>query len=271
MSEDWDFDKTKWHVCIDNEKLFKEYARILKFNGRIILFSQEPYTRKLRSYKNAKLIQFNYPMIWKKNHFGNPLSAKFAPLSYFEDINIFTKTSSQNSYKELRKYFAELKEEFEITAKVAQDVFGNYKARACLSTDSLKSFRLCLEETYNKLVKNFGVDNWINYKPYNELKELKEKYKKTFNISEGKNHVPNVLEFSKDCKPVHPTQKPVALLEFLIKVYSNENDTVLDSCMGSGSTGIAAQNTNRKFVGFEMDKDFYDIAKNRIEKNMKLL
>lgn len=148
-------------------------------------------------------------------------------------------------------------------------MFGNYKARACLSTDSLKSFSLCSEETYNKLVKNFGVDKWINYKPYSELKELKEKYKKTFNIPEGKNHVPNVLEFSKDCKPVHPTQKPVALLEFLIKVYSNENDTVLDSCMGSGSTGIAAYNTNRKFIGFEMDKDFYEIAKKRIKANRK--
>ena len=65
-------------------------------------------------------------------------------------------------------------------------------------------------------------------------------------------------------KRVHPTQKPVALLEYLIKTYSNENDTVLDFTMGSGSTGIACQNTNRDFIGIELDKEYYDIAVERI-------
>jgi site-specific DNA-methyltransferase (adenine-specific) len=63
----------------------------------------------------------------------------------------------------------------------------------------------------------------------------------------------------------HPTQKPVALLEYLIKTYTNENDTVLDFTMGSGSTGVACKNTNRNFIGIEMDKNYFDIAKNRIE------
>lgn len=63
----------------------------------------------------------------------------------------------------------------------------------------------------------------------------------------------------------HPTQKPVALCEYLIKTYTNENETVLDNCMGSGTTGIACLNTNRNFVGIEKDLDYFNIAKNRIE------
>lgn len=67
----------------------------------------------------------------------------------------------------------------------------------------------------------------------------------------------------------HPTQKPVELLEYLIKTYTNENETVLDNCMGSGSTGVACVNTNRNFIGIELDKNYFDIAKNRIENQLR--
>ena len=63
---------------------------------------------------------------------------------------------------------------------------------------------------------------------------------------------------------VHPTQKPVALMEYLIKTYTNESETVLDFCLGSGTTGVAAKNLNRKFIGIEMDETYFNIAKNRI-------
>ena len=66
-------------------------------------------------------------------------------------------------------------------------------------------------------------------------------------------------------KPLHPTQKPVDLLEYLIKTYTNENEVVLDFTMGSGSTGVAALNTNRKFIGIELDENYFNIAKQRIE------
>jgi site-specific DNA-methyltransferase (adenine-specific) len=75
----------------------------------------------------------------------------------------------------------------------------------------------------------------------------------------------NVLEFSKVAQPIHPTQKPVALLEYLIKTYTNENETVLDNCMGSGSTGVACKHTNRNFIGIELDDNYFEIAKKRIE------
>lgn len=77
----------------------------------------------------------------------------------------------------------------------------------------------------------------------------------------------NVIEF-KSCYPnetVHPTQKPVELLEYLIKTYTQEEEIILDNCMGSGSTGVAALNTNRKFIGIELDNNYFDIAKKRIE------
>ena len=77
----------------------------------------------------------------------------------------------------------------------------------------------------------------------------------------------DVLKFKWDTQKfsLHPTQKPVALLEYLIKTYTNENDVVLDNCMGSGSTGVACINTNRNFIGIELDKGYFDIAKERID------
>lgn len=77
-------------------------------------------------------------------------------------------------------------------------------------------------------------------------------------------HPLNIIQCAKEAKPIHPTQKPVALLEYLIKTYTNEGDTVLDNCMGSGSTGIACINTNRRFIGIELDEKYFEIAKNRI-------
>lgn len=84
----------------------------------------------------------------------------------------------------------------------------------------------------------------------------------------NKRYPTSIIEFSnrKD-KRLHPTQKPVALFEYLVKTYSNEGDTILDNCMGSGTTAIACINTNRNYIGFELDEDYYDIANERIKKH----
>lgn len=76
-----------------------------------------------------------------------------------------------------------------------------------------------------------------------------------------------ILNFNKDESHLHPTQKPVSLMEYLIKTYSNENETVLDNCMGSGSTGIACLNTRRKFIGIELDPIYFNVARERIIKH----
>lgn len=81
----------------------------------------------------------------------------------------------------------------------------------------------------------------------------------------------SIIDFSNAKKAglVHPTQKPVALMEYLIRTYTNEGDVVLDNCMGSGSTGVACVNTGRKFIGIEMDENYFDIAKQRISEALK--
>lgn len=109
-------------------------------------------------------------------------------------------------------------------------------------------------------------------KPYKQISGIpKGNYdvkhcNKVETINDGKRYPSDLIEFGKVKKTIHPTQKPVALLEYLIKTYTNENDTVLDNCMGSGSTGVACVNTNRNFIGIELDEKYFNIAKERIER-----
>lgn len=116
---------------------------------------------------------------------------------------------------------------------------------------------------------------------YNKQKWYSTPYKKTKNGSlsnnygdrgvayteslDGARNPLSILSYTRDGKRLHPTQKPVKLLEWLIKTYSNENEIILDNCMGSGSTGVACLNTNRKFIGIEIEPKYFDIAKERIE------
>ena len=82
--------------------------------------------------------------------------------------------------------------------------------------------------------------------------------------NKGIRYPKNLIKFNRDKDKLHPTQKPVALLEYLIKTYSNENDLVLDNCMGSGTTGVACKKLKRNFIGIELEEKYYEIAKNRI-------
>lgn len=75
----------------------------------------------------------------------------------------------------------------------------------------------------------------------------------------------SILSFPRDSDRVHPTQKPVALCEYLIKTYTNEGNVVLDNCMGSGSTGVACRHTGRSFIGIELDREYFKVAKQRIK------
>ena len=84
-------------------------------------------------------------------------------------------------------------------------------------------------------------------------------------ISDGRRYPKTVQKFKRDRNKIHPTQKPVALMEYLIKTYTNEGDTVLDFAMGSGTTGVACRNLKRNFIGIELDEKYYNIATSRIE------
>ena len=101
---------------------------------------------------------------------------------------------------------------------------------------------------------------------YNDMGLKEGEYTQRFT-----NYPKQVIETTKKEKTYHPTQKPVALFEYLIKTYTNEGETVLDNCMGSGTTAIACLNTNRNFIGFELDKGYFDVATKRIEKHEQQL
>lgn len=84
---------------------------------------------------------------------------------------------------------------------------------------------------------------------------------------DGLKYPKNILFFDRPHPPIHPTQKPVALMEYLVKTYTNKGETVLDFTMGSGTTGVACKNLNRKFIGIELEKEYFEIAKERINKS----
>jgi site-specific DNA-methyltransferase (adenine-specific) len=88
-------------------------------------------------------------------------------------------------------------------------------------------------------------------------------------IQKFTNYPSNVIYFDVEHKRLHPTQKPTALLEYLIKTYTNKDEWVLDNCMGSGSTGVACINTKRNFIGIEKDDKYFEIAEQRIEESKK--
>ena len=124
--------------------------------------------------------------------------------------------------------------------------------------------------TYNPQMKDrvgkgkacYNYDHYCGTSNHLQLDKVKKKY------DPDKVQPSDILEINtvpnRNGK-LHPTQKPVELLTWLIKTYSNENDTILDNCMGSGTTGVACKNENRNFIGIELDKQYFDIAKNRIE------
>ncbi|PJH69224.1 cytosine methyltransferase, partial [Salmonella enterica subsp. enterica serovar Typhimurium] len=103
-----------------------------------------------------------------------------------------------------------------------------------------------------------------------EAKQTGLKRKSVVTKSDGRRYPLSIIRFSKE-SGLHPTQKPVALFEYLIKTYTNKGETVLDNVMGSGTTAIACLNTDRQYIGFELDEDYYNIAQDRIKNHTQQL
>lgn len=207
----------KWDVIIPFDKLWEQYNRIIKDNGAIVLFGNEPFTSLLIC---SNLKGFKYRWDWNKKIPSGMSYAKYRPMQQTEDISVFSRNGDKTVYN----------------------------PQMIKRENPIKS----------------GGNN-VPPRVYHEFKciENKQKYEKTY---EYKNPI-TLIEYQKIRKgALHPTQKPVPLLEYLIKTYTNENEIVLDNCMGSGSTGIACINTNRKFIGMELDENYFNIAKERIEK-----
>ena len=265
----WKNQTTEWDNQLNIGEMFGQYERVCRENANIILFSQEPYTSTLRSF-NPYNIEFAYPLIWKKDHFANPLISKKAPVSYFEDLNVFYKKYDTKNMNPLRTYFQELMNWLNFSScKDVNRVLGHRRAEHAFYIDSTQ-FKLCTEKTYDEMIEKLKINEWNGFKSFDQLYDINQKYSKTFNIPVGEKFIGNVLEFKKDYGGLHPTQKPVKLLQYLINVYSNEGDTVLDNCIGSGTTAVAAINTKRNYIGFEMDATYCEIANKRIQDTYKI-
>jgi len=280
----------EWDIIIPIEKIMELSNRILRKNGKMILFAQDPFSTELKN-KSTSALPFNYSMVWEKDHFANCLLAKKAPLNYYEDILVFSKNSgiqalfdTENKHPQ-REYFKIVMDFIGLPKKTIINKIGQ-KADHTFRIDSTQ-YGLCTESTYNELIEVFKIDKMEGFKHYSDLKNedvlfrkqlreenktqrdeyLKkhnEQYPSTFNLWEGNKYKSNVLKYKKDYNGYHPTQKPVLLLEDLIKTFSNENDLVVDLTMGSGSTGVACKNTNRNFIGIEKDENYYNVAVRRV-------
>ena len=208
---------SKWDKHIPSEELWKQYERVIKDDGAIVLTASGQFTHKLIQ-SNVNL--YKYKWIWVKNKVGNFVNAKNRPMTKFEEVLIFSKGNTANGSKNKMKYYPQGLVEVNVLKKSGKNRFGSMAGK-------------------RPSHKEFTVQKYTNY--------------------------PNdVLEFSFSGKPIHPTQKPLDLMEYLIKTYTNEGETVLDNCMGSGTTGVACKNLNRKFIGIELDENYFEIAKNRI-------
>ena len=208
--------KNTWDSMIDLDSLWKEYKRIIKENGAIILFGQDKFTAKVMLSNES---WHRYNLIWNKELASGFLNAKRMPLRSHEDIMIF--------YKKLPTYNPQM-----VKGK------PNHTKGTVIGKQSSDS---------DVINNNYG-----NYTIVENVSDM---------------HYPkSILTYQKPHPSValHPTQKPVELIEWLIKTYTNEGDLILDNCMGSGTTGVACKNLNRNFFGIEKDKKYFNIAKERI-------
>ena len=258
----------KWDEVIEPAIIYEIANRILRKNGKMILFSQQPYTTTLIT-KQIPNLPHSFNMIWEKNDFANALLCNKAPVSFYEDILVFSKMHDILGLHPLNYYAKKISKFTNYSRVEFYKKLGHYKFLHFIEAkESRGQSTLCTEKTYNELIEVFRIDKMDGFKVFAELKEIDEHYKNefasTFNLWEGNKYKSNILKYKKDYDGYHPTQKPILLLEDLIKTFSNENDLVVDLTMGSGSTGVACKNTNRSFIGIEKDENYFKIAGQRI-------
>lgn len=226
--------QNKWDEIIPFDLLWKEYKRIISENGAIVLTGKQPFT-SMMIMSNKEM--FKYNIIWRKNLKTGNLNARKMPMGAYEDIMVFYKKPPVYNPQRIPRTF--------------QVPSGNKKNSKTTNYGKQK------EDYVDRQSDWLMPDDVIDYEDDFNLDTSLENemlYIKCVHNSSGK---------------VHPTQKPVELMEWLIKTYTNEGMVVLDNCMGSGSTGVACINTNRRFVGIEFDENYFNIAKNRINECLK--
>ena len=208
----------------ENKKLglWSNYRRVLKEDGIVVLFGQEPFSSIVR---NSNLEWYRYDWVWQKEKPSNFQLMGYQPGRVHENIMVFSSkkacyTSNGNSIR----YIPQMVERDKIRVSNVK-IYG---------------------DTSKNILNSYKKGEQDNIKKYD------------------KKHPISILRINNESHKVHPTQKPIELLEYLIRTYSKEGDTVLDNCMGSGSTGVACKNLNRVFIGIEKEEKYFEIAKERI-------
>jgi site-specific DNA-methyltransferase (adenine-specific) len=225
--------KCKWDSVINMDSLWSEYKRIIKKpSGVIVLFGQQPFTTKLIS---GNYEWFKYNLIWKKNKTTQYLLANYRPMKCTEDICVFSPGGAAAASK--------------------------HKGNMTYNPQNLIPVSITKKNSEKRIGKMLNQSHHLG--PNNKLISNAE-YKQSFT-----NYPTEILEFDIENDTFHETQKPVSLIEYLIKTYSNENDLVLDNTMGSGTTGIGCINNNRKFIGIELEKKYFDLSYSRLNKALQ--
>jgi site-specific DNA-methyltransferase (adenine-specific) len=282
----WDKWKSVEDYVVFMGKVFKEIERVLKSNGSFYFFHNDfLQIVKLQTYiENNTNFIFRNLLIWNKRFDGasnkgfldgfcevNGLRnyqkmAEYCLFYTFQDGAGSSKIKSDvNNFSELRKYSKELQKYLGLSLKKINEIMGSRRAEHFFY-HSTTQWELCTKEVYELLIEKFNIDKWDKFKEYEILHQEYEKERYAFNNQKTHHSVMN-YEIAK--KQGHLTPKPVDLLEYLIKTSSNENNVVLDCFMGSGSTGAACMNTNRKFIGIEINEKYFEIAKKRIEESLE--
>ncbi|KKN27619.1 hypothetical protein LCGC14_0863060 [marine sediment metagenome] len=282
-----------WDAIIPFKELWGAYYRIIRPNGFIILTASQPSTTKLI---NSNIDNFSHQWIWEKEQGANPLLANVQPMKNFEDVIVFSNEHNHDFTfnNPLRLYFRNIIDYIGLNRKALMSRIGQ-KIDHTTRINSTQ-FNLCTRETYLELMNVFQIDKMQGFKTFNKLEEINNdflnKYPRVYNpqkingkqYTSGKGYLEHlgfekeggtisseryptsIIKFNTDkTKSKHPTQKPVALFEYLIKTYTNEGNLVLDNCAGSGTTGVACLRTNRSFILIEKEGKYVEIAKERLK------
>ena len=210
-----------WDQIIPFDKMWEKLEKLIKPNGAIVLFGNEPFSSNLR-LSNEELYKYDWK--WVKTQVTGFQSAKYQPLRCYEDIMVFSKGGIAPTSKNPMIYYPQ----------------GIIKVR-------IKQKR----------------------SPVDYLSEKKNKTKVIYTQEES-NYPKNVIQFARESRLYHPTQKPTELMEYLVTTYTKKGELVLDFTSGSGSTLIACETLGRRWIGIELTKKYCSIIKKRIENGIQL-
>ena len=210
------YNVSEWDVTIDTKKIFEIANRILRKNGKMLLTANQPFTTELIS-KAIPNLPHNYNMYWDKMHFANCLIANKAPVSYIEDILVFSKSEditinpAKEQTNKIRTFIN--KKNYDIYDDFKNAGFKKYAVLDTFNSDKARRYNFFTKETWDNLIELYSIDkmdDWLYYEEVLKIyRDFENKTLSTFNLWESNKVKSNILKYKKDYTGHHPTQKPV--------------------------------------------------------------